>query len=129
MKTTHQNNKAVKLNINFVRNTFIFTMAMVLYAGIVLAGNLRGKEKAELRLMGQVEQMVKSDGLDADLSGKAVVTFKVANNDKIEEVKVVSDNPALIDHVKTSMEGQTLDQYRLEHNKKIRFNLTLNDLR
>ncbi len=119
----------MNINIKLIRVSFIATMAVVLYAGILFAGNIHSKEKAELRLMNQVEHMIKSTEADEDVSGKAVVTFQVADNDEIEIVDVLSSNTVLIDHVKKALDGKFVSRYALENNMKFRFELTMKDLR
>ena len=43
--------------------------------------------------------------------------------------KVLSSNPALVEHVEDALEGKRVKEYNLDYNQKIRFNLTFNDQR
>lgn len=119
----------MKTNIKALRNTFLATMALVLSAGFTLANSPTGNEAAAGRVLEQVEDMVEVAETGTDYRGKAVVTFRVNDNNKIEVVEVLANNPALVSHVKESMNGKRLKDYGLEYNKKIRFNLTFQDLR
>ena len=116
-------------NLKTLRTSFFAVLALVLSASFTLASTPTGTEKAANRLQEQVEEYVATPELNADLSGKAVVTFKVTENNKIEVVKVFSTNPALISHVEESLAGKRVKDYGLEYNQKIRFNLTFDDQR
>lgn len=117
------------MTLKTLRHSFLAIMALVLSAGFTLANSPTGNEKAANRLMEQVEDMVEVPEMSTDLNGKAVITFRVTEKNRIEVVKVFSTNPALISHVEEALEGKRVDDYGLEYNQKIRFNLTFNDLR
>lgn len=122
----HQNINIMNLNLKALRISVLATMAMILSAGFMLASNPTGNETATNRLQEQVQTMFDDTGYSTDVNGKAVVTFQVTEDNRIEVIKVLADNPDLISHVEETLEGQSVKNYGLEHNQKIRFNLSFN---
>ena len=119
----------MKLNLKTLRISILAMLVMTLVPTFIMANGPTGNDKATNRLMEQVQEMVEVPEMNSDLNGKAVVTFKVLDNDRIEVVKVLSSNPALVEHVEDALEGKRIKDYKLDYNQKIRFNLTFNDQR
>ncbi len=116
----------MNFNLKPLRISVLATMAMILSAGFILANSPTGNENASARLQEQVQEMFDDTGYSTDVSGKAVITFKVNEENRIEVVKVLADNPELIKHVEETLEGQSVKKFGLEHDQKIRFNLSFN---
>ena len=77
----------MKLNLKTLRISILAMLVMTLVPTFILANGPTGNDKATNRLMEQVQEMVEIPEMDIDLNGKAVVTFKVLDNDRIEVVQ------------------------------------------
>lgn len=118
----------MKFTFTTIRISLFALVVMVMSAGTALAGGPVKTENAGAKLQEQVQEMVEVTPSNASFNGKAVVTFKVTDHNRINVVKVISDNPTLKNHVEKAMNGKHVREFGLVHNQYISFNLVFSDL-
>jgi|GEM_PF-6954787 len=117
------------MTLKSLRISILATLALVLSFGFSVANGPTSASEDAQRLRTQIQQLVKTSDLDANLNGEAVVTFHVDADNRIEVLKVSSSNHALSDHIESSLNGQRVDGLSMDKNQKIRVDLTFNDKR
>ena len=110
-----------------LRTSILAALTLILSFGVSFANPAGDEDKSTNKLMDQVIEYVEQPALEKDLDGKAVITIRVNEDNRIEVVEVFATSPLLVEQIETSLDGKEVKDYDLEYNQKIRFNMTYND--